>query len=533
MAAFTLLWDKLLLGGLNLALYSLILVLIQATYVAERRSKEGLDISPFLRPKASTTIAAVQASQVMLLALTNLCLGDAFEALCWIMMRRPGGFTYLSFLGLSPSTGYLGSLRLAFTVPWSLVPLMTRLWALLKVVLKGGAWLSGLVLFINTSSPMVYDHGYSYNITAGVGPFNSSLVRPFINFTQSLAPPDSEETVLPQTYLSTVNMLVMSPVITMSAPQARGATQDDDGTSYLMVGGLESVTPWVPETYHEYGQVRLDKVPSIQLNFNLSTNTTFSDGDCDTFGQDGISIGMRLCVSNDPSRPASIRSGLFICPNGTNSDSCHPPEGNLPNVTLTASFSARQATVVATRSNYSIVSLLDASEVEPFLWSSSDMQAYREVFRWLLDYHAAGIPAPSSIVEFFWTASNQLSSKSTAGLIAHNFHSLLAFPFWLFNVNNWGNIDTRQNETITGLPPQYYTKASLGQAIVFIWVVLVWTVIIWTKQSPPTISEFSMFDIAFKTKIKGPIRGEPQNALPQAGTGQAIQNLQGYTIRTR
>ncbi|KAH7303743.1 hypothetical protein B0I35DRAFT_156339 [Stachybotrys elegans] len=130
-----------------LLLFALVILFVETTRAAERRSDEGLPLSPLLRINGSTTIAIVQACQVLLLALTGLSLDATFERVQYSIMQSPRGLNYICYLALSPATGYLGTLRFVFARPLASVPLSARLWGFFKICLKGGIWLSGIVLF--------------------------------------------------------------------------------------------------------------------------------------------------------------------------------------------------------------------------------------------------------------------------------------------------------------------------------------------------------------------------------------------------
>jgi len=156
----------------------------------------------------------------------------------------------------------------------------------------------------------------------------------------------------------------------------------------------------------------------------------------------------------------------------------------------------------------------------PILFTDIHLPSYRHALSWLLNYTAAGVPAPSSIAQSFWSSKTQLGDPAAHGILSQNFQSLLAFPFWLFNANNWGNTALRENTTIPTLPPQFYTQASIvapytkirfnqamfalfiafqGLAMAFVWVVLV---VVWRAgEALPTTSSYPIFDVAFKAKV--------------------------------
>ena len=476
------------------------------------------------------------------------------------------------------------------------------------MLLTGGVWLSGIVLFINTSSITVYDTGFSYKVTGGIGPFSGSLVQPFLEFLQSLAPPDQKnQTIVPYTYSSVVNMLVMNSLVsTVASPVSCTDDGYGDCTSYLVTGGLEIVTPWIPpaEDNGEFTLARVNRVPSIQVDVSTldTKESSFSDKDCDVFGKEGIIIGLKLCIAVDPKSLGSLRTGdyhpsfityrrpaylthtsfltptgLFVCTNGTDNKTCHARDSEpfLPNITAQITFYTSQATIIASRSNYSIISVIDQTTPVPYpgfhtptstnsstsintTTPEQELQAYRTALHWLLDFSSSNIPPPSSLVELFWTASLQLSSPSTStGILSQNLHSLLVFPFFLFNANNWGNLQTKQNETVEGLPQEFYTTASLvqgydkvkfdsgmfilflglqGVAVVFVWGVLVW---VWFggkgggKGRLPDISEFPLYDGAFKTRIvkrHGSDSDMASLANDGASTSEIIRDMKKYRV---
>jgi hypothetical protein len=157
-----------------------------------------------------------------------------------------------------------------------------------------------------------------------------------------------------------------------------------------------------------------------------------------------------------------------------------------------------------------------------------DLASYREALRWLLNFTAAEIPPPSSIAQSFWVSGRQMQSPSTTGIILQNFQSVLAFPFWFFNSNNWANPQLTQDVIVSTLPPQFYTEASIvapytkiqvsrpvfvvfcifqGLVMVFIWVVLLW--VAFGAGRVPKTSSYPLYDIIFNTNIEGkPTRRE-------------------------
>lgn len=155
----------------------------------------------------------------------------------------------------------------------------------------------------------MYDTIYTYKVTAGVGPFNGSLVQPFINYLQGLSP-TYPYTVLPYGQYAAAYTLVLNPLIaTISEPVACVSNTSADCMSYLFTGGLEMVAPWVPERDPDFPMIKVHNAPAIQMDFSGSTkvNThSFDDTDCDVYGDDQSIIGIKLCIQQ---QQESLRTG--------------------------------------------------------------------------------------------------------------------------------------------------------------------------------------------------------------------------------
>ncbi|KAK6849277.1 hypothetical protein PG995_013110 [Apiospora arundinis] len=468
--------------AISLALLAFVITYVQVTYAAERSSQQGLQLSSLLKTNASTILTILRASQGLLSMLTTLALDGAFVLLHCNSMVLQQGIPYLTLLSLSPSTNAWG-------------------------------------LLVNTSSVTVYDMAMSYPVTAGVGRFNGSLVQPFRTFLHSLQPDYPYETI-PYNYLASAYTLVVNPLIATVAEPRRCAAEPC--ISYLLSGGLTSVTPLVPRDHVEYSLVRVKHAPTIQADFSgpLINGVSFSDSDCDVFGQESILIGIRLCLRVIPARPGVLTAGMFVCPDGIANGACSASTP-APNMTIQVSFHSLQASFVSSRKNYTIVSIVDTTEATPIL--DLDLPAYRDALRWLLNYTDANLPPPTSIAQSFWSSQGLLEDPSAWGILAQNFQSILVFPFWLFNANNWGNTQIQLNATISTMPPEFYTEASLVEpytklrvdkgmfalfltlqivALLFVAGVVVW---VWLGKRPARkASSFPLFDILFRAELLSP-----------------------------
>lgn len=241
-----------------------------------------------------------------------------------------------------------------------------------------------------------------------------------------------------------------------------------------------------------------------------------------------------------------INPGLFLC-NGTQGGTTCSPYPKSLNITTRFSMYTRRATFIAARANYSIVSI--AQTAPPSAILDIDIVSYRAALTWLLNYTAAAVPAPSSIAESFWSSNLQLGDPSTYGIVVQNFQSLLAFPTWLFNANNWGNTALKSNVTVPGMPPEFYTTAEVvrpvstydfdsgmfglfaglqGTAMVFIWAVLLW---LWIGGgSMPETSSFPLFDMKYRTEIDG--ERLAFDDIVHASSSEVVGRMKGAVVRT-
>lgn len=324
-------------------LFAIIVVLVQATFAAQWRSDHGQPFDSIHKLDSSMALAILRTVQAILSTLTTFTVEDSFQFVMWSLISRPKGVSYTSILALTPTTGALGMIRL---ITSSISQLSSKMWTLLRGSFMVIIWLSALVLSYQTSTVTVYDTGTIYNVTAGVGPFNGSYVQPFIESLASLQP-DYSYQLLPYTYFASVYNPVISPLLSnIVAPvQCSGS----NCFSYLLSGGLEMVTPWNPLGYANYPLVKIDSVPTIQVEFDDLIDDDFADADCDVFGASNTPIGIRLCIAGDDDL-ARLRAGIFVCTNGTEGGVCHTTVPT-PNITTAVTFFQRQATVIAVRSN--------------------------------------------------------------------------------------------------------------------------------------------------------------------------------------
>lgn len=211
--------------------------------------------------------------------------------------------------------------------------------------------------------------------------------------------------------------------------------------------------------------------------------------------------------------------GLYVCPNGTDNGECERSVSR-PNITTTMTSYNRKVSIVASRLNYSISAVTDYGPAQQN--SAIDIPSFRKGLAWFLDFNASATPPPSSFAEPFWSGQEQLNDPSSSSELMRLLQSMLAFPLWYFQPNNYGNPDLQPKDMIYNLPKEFYAKAQITRpymritidrgmliafivldslVLVFIWGVLVW---LWmARPALPNLSSYSLIDFAFKSKELG------------------------------
>ena len=390
----------------------------------------------------------------------------------------------------------------------------------------------------------IYDTVDSFKVSAGVGHFNASYVDGFFQTLADTAP-DYPYNIVPYTFYGIVYNLVTNPLFTTSVDPIDCEKSDDsiDCQAYLLSGGLSLVTPFNPGGNRDYPLVRIADTPTIQLDFagRRKLPSSFQGSDCDVFSSNDTLIAVKLCVSKLPDD--TLQTGVFICDSISATGSCvtkNPPQ----NITTTVSFYERTATMLSSRTNLTIVEISRLSTPRKVAISEDDIKGYRAALAWLLDYSKAGIPAPSSIVEGFWSSRDKLGESTIDGILLQNLRSILAFPVWLFNANNWGNSGVQGDKLSAFVPAEYYKTASIvkpyvklkfdptilvlfvvfqGGVLIFLWGLWAWTTVVVRKL--PVVSSFPLYDFTFKLGIE--MAEASREKVWNAGDAQVLDLVDG------
>jgi hypothetical protein len=121
--------------------------------------------------------------------------------------------------------------------------------------------------------------------------------------------PDYHYQIVPYSYFAPIYNLVINPMHSTGVPPIN--CSGPSCSSYLLTGGLEMVTPWIPLENMDYPLVKLDSVTSIHLEFETPlSDTTFTNESCDVYGAPDVLIGIKVCVADD-TETGSYKTGEY------------------------------------------------------------------------------------------------------------------------------------------------------------------------------------------------------------------------------
>ncbi|GAB7354876.1 hypothetical protein MBLNU459_g5518t1 [Dothideomycetes sp. NU459] len=490
------------------ALFALTAWFAASTFQGKPGNQANHILQTHLKLSFSSTVVILRVLQGLTSALTAAAVAQSFEGIEWALASRDRGVRLLSFLGISPTTGIIGAVKLLFG---DQVRPSDRMWAVSRVISTVALLVAGVVLFAETSTVTAYNNTDTFHVTAGTGQFNGSFVEPFLKSIGDVVP----YWALASTYNFVTNPLFAIPSRPISCPG--GETQCD---SYLLPGGTYLMSPQPSSQPSADSTIIIHDAPGTQIDFasNLDAGDQFLPRDCIVYGNDDSLVGVEFCLAVSQVHQGSIVAGVFTCPNGTQAGTCRISQtGSVSNVSTTMTVYSRQATTVCAASNNSILSAYDLGT--PQLHSAINITALNLAVGWLLNYTASGLPAESSIAFWFWFGSTGTYASLWENNAYKTLQSLLAFLIWEFATDNNENpaLASQQGSKQASLPAAFQTTASISQPFTrfalnegaFITYIVIqslalifcWTVVIWLYISPtrcPEISSYPLLDFAGK-----------------------------------
>lgn len=338
---------------------------------------------------------------------------------------------------------------------------------------------------VNTSVTNSCQTLRTFDVLAGTGPFNGSLVKPFLS---------TYNTTVPYFAIASSYSFISNPQFSVSLQPPSCAGGMVPCESHVLPGGTYLMWPQINDSVPVGLVVHIDNAPAMRLDFAQGLNTSddyFSPASCAIYG-DGI-VALMFCLEKSATHHDALKAGtqlitLFLCPtadlweiasltltlgvyvceNGVQNGECRAGNsGSTHNVTTTFSVAAYTASSITGAENNTILSVSSIAATE--LKSSVDVEALSLAVGWLLNYTAAHLPEQSSVVFGFWE-TGPASYHAIWQASAYNLlKSTLAFLLWEFTPNNNGNpavANAESNNQTPDLPAEFHAKASVCQPFI-------------------------------------------------------------------
>jgi hypothetical protein len=169
---------------------------------------------------------------------------------------------------------------------------------------------------VKTSLSVIYEPVFTYDVRAGIGPFNGSYVETYIKAFNTMNE-GYDLNVVPYSDMATIQSLVVNPMHSVQTePVTCSAAQCD---SYLLPGGLATATPWPPVNYTGEDVIVIASAPATQVDFRdgLAQGDSFQHDDCDTFGAEDVYIGLRFCSAWSNVQEGALIAGKCLSQHAT------------------------------------------------------------------------------------------------------------------------------------------------------------------------------------------------------------------------
>ena len=303
------------IGALTCAALSLLLLVLTVAYASR-----WIGVSQYrsIGYSRTYTILILRVLSELTTIALGLTVALTIERLQWHNIVRQKGQPYLSYLGLSPGTGFLGLAKLSFgrgplVAPW-------RWWSIYRLALLSVLPVLNVIIFGESDKPSATDerHAYaekanvrthlSYHIETtrsgpynlGMGSFNASSAR-YIGMSQMTSSIMGLEF---QNFLSDPRVAVdITPTPEDSIPCTYGYETDTRQTCNQVF--------YMPGTYGDLDLLRNASLPHADLvvvhnmrGYQLDFNTSGADTgvvydleqDCDTYGHDLVAF--QICFKD-------------------------------------------------------------------------------------------------------------------------------------------------------------------------------------------------------------------------------------------
>ncbi|KAI3578616.1 hypothetical protein IWW34DRAFT_911570, partial [Fusarium oxysporum f. sp. albedinis] len=466
--------------------------------------RPGYEIQSTFNLSFANTITVLRVMQAITSWATATAVATSFEIAMWALASSEASSRLLTLLILSPTTGPFGIAKLicSRTTTWA-----TSASGLARLLLFFFCTIGGIIFFINTSVTTSYYPIETFNVLAGTGPFNGSLVAPFLK---------ELNTTIPYFALANSYSFIHNPqfLLSLEPPSCPGGMTPCD--SYLLPGGTYLMWPQPNGTVSEGSVISIEAAPAMRIDFAeglSSRDGFFSLADCAVFGRNRV--GLQFCLSDSTVDKGSLKAGIYLCQGGIRNGQCLLGDSeSAHNVTMTFSVSSCAASSINGAKNNTIMSVSNiiTKEARPRV----DIQALSLAVGWLLNFTAANLPVQSSVAFGFWIAGSDAYQTFWKADAYRMLKSIVAFILWEFTANNNGNpavANAEPNGHTPDLPAEFHVTASICQpytrfiinrgsftaymvlqsvALIFCWMVILWGFKV--RKKIPATSSFPLVD---------------------------------------
>ncbi|KAH6883593.1 hypothetical protein B0T10DRAFT_518691 [Thelonectria olida] len=502
------------------------------------------EIQSRLNVSFANTITILRVIQAITSWATTSAVAASFEIAMWALASSETGFRILTLLILSPTTGPFGIAKLmcSRTTTWA-----TGAGGLARLFLFIATTIGSVILFINTSVITSYYPIDVFDVLAGTGPFNGSLVGPFLR---------DFNTTIPYFALASSYSFIYNPQFSVSLKPSSCAGAMIPCDSYILPGGTYLMWPQLNSTVPDGSVISIESAPAMRIDFAeglSSQDNFFSSADCAVFGKDRV--GLQFCLSDSAVHHESLKAGIYLCKGGIQNGQCLVGEsGSAHNVTMTFSVSSYTASSINGAENNTILSVSTLTTKEAK--SRPDVQALSLAVGWLLNYTAANLPVQSSVAFGFWIAGSDAYQTFWKADAYRMLKSIIAFILWEFTANNNGNpavANAEPSGQTPDLPAEFHVMASISRpftrfiinrapytayivlqsvALISCWIVVLWGFMIYRRMSATTL--IPLVDFGVKLRRMRSYDERPFSDIRTGDTEKRIRHvLQGVRVTSR
>ncbi|KAM5529869.1 hypothetical protein FOXYSP1_17713 [Fusarium oxysporum f. sp. phaseoli] len=269
------------------------------TFAPKPGDHAGYEVQSRFNLSFANTIIILRIIQAVTSWATTSAVAASFEIAMWALASSEAGFRILTLLSLSPTTGPFGLAKLIFsgTTTWA-----TSAGGLTRLFLSVICTVGGVILFINTSVITSYYPIDVFDVLAGTGSFNGSLVGPFLR---------DFNTTIPYFAIANSYSFIYNHQFTISLQPSSCTDGMIPCDSHILPGGTYLMWPQLNRTVPVGSVISIESAPAMRIDFAeglSSQDNFFSSADCAVFGKNRV--GLQFCLSDSTIHHESVKAGM-------------------------------------------------------------------------------------------------------------------------------------------------------------------------------------------------------------------------------